>query len=144
MGDFDDQLVVFDNFSKDGVRRRSGGIEPIQKGIIGDVDKELRSSRLGASRVGHGQCSGGVGNLLVGLANFVRNAAVVGARVGLAIQALELGARVGTAGTRARTVGVLGVGATELVLCQMRNEWVCLVRTVLRENDRGLCLYDYL
>ena len=35
--------------------RRSGAIEPVQEAVVVHVDEELRATRVGLSRVGHGQ-----------------------------------------------------------------------------------------
>jgi len=114
LGDLDDQIVIFHNLAKDWMGRRSAGIVPIQKGIVIDIDKELRSSRLRTSRVGHAQGSGGVGDFLVGFAHFIGDATVTSASVGLAIEALKLGVGIGATRSGATAVGVLGVGASKL------------------------------
>ena len=80
-----------------------------------DVQEELGTSRLGASGVGHTESSNIVSDLLVSTSNFIGNTTVVGARDGFSGAALEGGSRSGASGSCARTVGVLGVGASELV-----------------------------
>ena len=79
---------------------------------MGDIDEELRSAGLGLAGVGHGEGTDVVGDAL---GELVGDATIVSAGDGLAIAGLEGGVGGGTAGSGAVAVGVLGVGATELV-----------------------------
>ena len=109
--DLDHQIVVFRYLSKDGVSRGRASVKPIQKRVVCNVDKELASARFRSARVGHGQCTRTVGDFL---GKLIRNATLTIAGVCLAVQSLKLRTRSRTAGTRTRTVGVLGVRASKL------------------------------
>jgi len=56
-----------------------------------DIDEELAATGLGLAGVGHGESANVVGNLLLGLANLVGDATVVGASNGLSVAGLERG-----------------------------------------------------
>lgn len=144
LGDLDNQVIVFANLSKHRVGRVGAVVEPIQKGIVctskhtrfsetsstfvtaspssllrlaltGHVNKELGSTGFRTSGVGHGKSSGRVGDPLMRLANLVRNASTGIALVRLAVTASKGGSSIRSASSSPTAVGVLGVGATELV-----------------------------
>jgi len=107
-----DEVKVLGDLAEDGVSRGSGAIEPVQEGVVGDVDEELRATGLGLAGVGHREGPDVVGDFCREL---VGDATVVSAGDGLAIAGLEGGVGGGAAGSGTVAVGILGVGATELV-----------------------------
>ena len=88
------------------------GREPIQVGIVGHVDEELRASAVGLTSVRHGQsarCIGIAGNVLV------LDVTAVAALLRCAgLQILE-GAIWRTASAGATALGILSIWASELV-----------------------------
>ncbi len=88
----------------------------VQEGVVDGVDEELRSARVGSASVGHGEGTGLVGVLgAAGLAELVGDRSLsVSSDLALAGDVV-LGARCRAAGASHTTVGVLGVGAAELV-----------------------------
>ena len=107
-------LYVHTYLSKDWVGRFGRVVEPIQEGVVVDVDKELRSSRLGSTSVGHTQGSRSVSDTLMVLSNFIGNASVGVALVGLSIGTLKATAGIGTSSTSTWRVGVLCIGTSKL------------------------------
>ena len=43
LGDLFNKIVSLNDFSKDRVSRRTAVVEPIQKGVVVDIDEELRT-----------------------------------------------------------------------------------------------------
>lgn len=115
LADFDNQIHAFNDLSKDWVSRRSAVVEPIQEGVVVDVDEKLGTSRFGSSSVGHGKSSDIVGDALVVLANLIGNVTSRVTGVGLAVTRLEAGSTLGSSSSGTARVGVLGVWASELV-----------------------------
>lgn len=112
LGDLLDEVQVLGDLAEDGVSRGGGFIEPVQEGVVGDVDEELRATGLGLAGVGHREGPDVVGDARREL---VGDATVVSAGDGLAIAGLEGGVGGGAASSGTVAAGILGVGATELV-----------------------------
>ena len=112
LGDLLDEVQVLGDLAEDGVSRGGGAIEPVQEGVVGDVDEELRATGLGLAGVGHREGPDVVGDARREL---VGDATVVSAGDGLAIAGLEGGVGGGAASSGTVAAGILGVGATELV-----------------------------
>mmetsp|Transcript_24256 Transcript_24256/g.59368 ORF Transcript_24256/g.59368 Transcript_24256/m.59368 type:complete len:216 (+) Transcript_24256:163-810(+) len=115
LADLFNQIQTLRDLSKDRVSRWSTLVEPIQEGVVVDIDKELGTSRFGSSSVGHGKSSDIIGDALVVLANLVGDVSSRVTSVGLAVTRLEGGSTFGSSSSRTARVGVLGVGASELV-----------------------------
>lgn len=114
-GNLFDKVQVFNDLSKDGVGTRGRSVEPVKEAVVVHVDEELGASRFRSSCVRHAESSNIIGNLLVGFSNFIGNSTVMGALVSLSIAALEGAAGNGSSGSGTGAVGILRVGATELV-----------------------------
>lgn len=103
------RIVVFHSstyLSKDGVSRRGRTVEPIQKGVVVDVDEELGASRFGTSSVGHTQSTRSVGDTLVILSNFIGDSTFGVALVGISVGTLKGRVWRWSTGTGTRAVGV--------------------------------------
>ena len=87
-------------------------VKPIQEGIVIDIDKELRPSRLWATGVGHRKCTGSIGNTLVVLADFIGNIPSSIAFVGISITGLKRRPWFRATRPGLGRVGVLGVWAS--------------------------------
>lgn len=115
-----DQIIALADLAKDGMRARSRPIEEIQKGVVGNIDEELRPSRFWRSGVGHTEGAGRVGNLGNEL---VWNSSIAVAGVFLSIARQELGTRGRTSRPGRVRVWILGIGTSELVH-EIRNDAV--------------------
>ena len=102
------------HLSKDGMGAGSRSVEPVQKGVVSNVDKELGSSAFGLAGVGHGKGSRFVADSLVGLTDLVGDSTAAVASVGLAVTTLEGGVGVGTTGSSTRRERVLGIRTSKL------------------------------
>jgi hypothetical protein len=98
----------FSYLSENRVGRRTALVEPIQKGVVVDIDEELRTSRFRTASVGHGKSSWGISDALVILSDFIRDASSTITLVGLAVAALERGACIRSSSSGTMGVRVLG------------------------------------
>ena len=94
-------------------RTGSSGRQP-KRGTAA-IWKTVRTSRLGTSRVSHGQGTLIIGNSLMFLSSFIRNTPFSVALVGFSITSLKGRAGLGSTGSSTGTVGILGMGTPELI-----------------------------
>jgi hypothetical protein len=71
------------------MRRRRTLVEPVEKLVVSKIDKELGTTTLWSTSIGHGKRSTIIGNLLVIGTNLVRNASIGSAFVRLVVTSLE-------------------------------------------------------
>lgn len=112
-----DCVHALHHLSENGVLRRCGLVEEVQERVVHSVDEELRATRVGLTSVRHGECTGLVGELrAIGVtAELIGDVSAAVTGDGLAVGQCVAGVSFGTTSARTTTVGILGVGAAELV-----------------------------
>lgn len=142
-----DNIHTGNDFAKNRVLGRRRSIEEVEEGVVGCVDKELRSARVRLSSVGHGKGADLVGELGArGLSELVRHGAIGGASDSALAWYLvgRLGGRSASAST-ARG-GVSRVGAAELVheIGDHTVEVESIVEATLGEVNKVVCSERHL